>query len=151
MIASCVPSTDAVENTGGVLSVLFSTVWSAKDSTSTSLKTDCRGSFVGLVYLTLTVSVSVTAESSVRVTVAAARATPPAATSRRAVPTVTKKSPGAGTESVFRLASKVTMSVAPSTAALENTGAVALVTVRSAKVATSAPLLPRRGSLAGFA
>ena len=99
----------------------------------------------------MTESVSVTAEASVRITLAPARATPPEATSRRAVPTVTKKSPGAGTESVFRLASKVTVSVAPSTFALWNAGAVTLVTSWSAKVATWVPLLPRSAKTSGRA
>ena len=62
-----------------------------------------------------------------RVTVSSSMATPPAATSRRSVPTVTKKSPGAGTELVSRVSLKVTMSAVPLTVALWNVGAVVSV------------------------
>ena len=96
-------------------------------------------------------SVSVTAESSVRVTVSLAMATPFVATSRRVPPTVTKKSPGAGTESAFSAVSKVMPRVTPSTVALRNTGGVALVTASSAKVATAASLaLPSSGLVPGW-
>ena len=77
-------------------------------------------------------------------------ATPPAATSRRVLPTVTKKSPGAGTESSSRAWSKVSSSVAPLTAALWKVGTVALVTFWSAKVATALPAGSCSGPLVGL-
>ena len=91
----------------------------------------------------MTVSVFVTAEARVRVTVAPLMATPPLATLRRALPTVTLKSPGAGTEPVSRFSSKVTVSAVPSTVAPEKVGAIASSarTLRAtAKSPNSAPV-----------
>ena len=73
-------------------------------------------------------------------------ATPPPATLRRLVPTVTWKSPGAGTERPSRVSSKVRVSVFPFTSAPTNAGgAVLFVTAWSGKVATGAPPASRNG------
>ena len=155
--ASSKPSVSRVPSTamrsswiaGAVLSVLFSTVWLPKVATAWP-EVSCSGLLVGLVYRTWTTSLSVTAEARVRVTVSSSIATPPAATSRRVLPTVTKKSPGAGTELSSRAWSKVTSSVAPFTDALWKVGAVALVTFWSAKVATAFPAGSCSGLLVGL-
>ena len=98
-------------------------------------------------------SVALTAESSVRVTVLPETTTPLEATWRRLLPTVTKKSSGEGARPVAsRFASKVTTSVAPFTVALENDGAVALLTAWRPKVATALALAScSLGSVVGWA
>ena len=75
-------------------------------------------------------SLANTAEASLSLAVEPDTATPPSATFRRSVPTVTWKSPGAGTEPGSRPPSNATVSSAPLIAAEANRGGVLLVIVR---------------------
>ena len=97
------------------------TAWSRKVCTALP-EVPCSGLVDGRVSRTLIVSVGVTAEARVSVTVLPERATPFSATARRTPFTVTWKALGAGTEPGSRFSVRVTVSVFPSTAALRNVG-----------------------------